>query len=220
MRRTVSPIAQEQRHSALRSDYYMRKYEREHLPPPDLYIATLEGVKTPEQELLERERYKTLDRYIDDLPPRKGLAIRLIYGIRCEPHTLEQAGDIFGVSRERIRQLVAEGERLLRYKILRKENPKRWHELRTAEQAKADAKQRQLNEEYAAARSAREAQEAREREAWEAAVRKAAAQLYARQQATRYDIEYQEAHALNDQWDSELKRRAFTAKYLGRDDYG
>jgi len=208
-----------QRHSALRSDYYMRKYEREHLPPPDLYIATLEGVKTPEQELLERERYKTLDHTIDDLPPRVALAVRLVYGIRCEPHTLEQAGDIFNVSRERIRQIVAKGERLLRYKILRKENPRRWHKLRTAEQAKVDAKQRQLDEKYFAWRSARDAQEAREREARDEIARRVAAFEHMRRQLVMYDIDYQEAHALNDKWDAEAARRRLIAGKVWRE-YG
>jgi hypothetical protein len=104
--------------------------------------------------------------------------------------------------------------------MLRKENPKRWHALRTAEQAKVDAKQRQLNEKYFAWRSARDARDAREREARDDAARKLAALEHVRRQLVMYDIDYQEAHALNDQWDSELKRRAFTAKYLGRDDYG
>ena len=105
--------------------------------PPDLYIATLEGVKTPEQELMERERWQGLGLHIDTLPARYARAVRLSYGIGCEPHTLEQIGDQFNVCRERARQIIAKGERSAALLDAAQGRPKTVAELRAQEDAKA-----------------------------------------------------------------------------------
>jgi Sigma-70, region 4 len=113
-------------------DHYQRKRQQEKLDP-QLFVATLEGVKTPEQILLEQEQAQHLERLIDRLQPRTGLALRLHYGIRCEPMTYEQVSQVFGVTRGRIRQITAKGERILRRWMLREENPRRWREVEARE---------------------------------------------------------------------------------------
>jgi len=200
---------------SLRTDHHQRKRD-EQLVHPDLWLATLEGVKTPEQELLERERWRRLDHHIDQLPPRCALALRLKYGLRCEPHTLEQVGEVFGVSRERIRQIVWKGESILRRRMLREENPQRLRDMVAREKAKEDAALAQYQAECDASRAAQKAWErGREREAelrreLEYEVRRKRIELAA------YDYAYHEAHAVNAGWQDELERREQEARLQQR----
>ena len=200
---------------SLRTDHHQRKRD-EQLVHPDLWLATLEGVKTPEQELLERERWRRLDHHIDQLPPRCALALRLKYGLRCEPHTLEQVGEVFGVSRERIRQIVWKGESILRRRMLREENPQRLRDMVAREKAKEDAALAQYQAECDASRAAQKAWERRrEREAelrreLEYEVRRKRIELAA------YDYAYHEAHAVNAGWQDELERREQEARLQQR----
>jgi len=200
---------------SLRTDHHQRKRD-EQLVHPDLWLATLEGVKTPEQELLERERWQRLDHHIDQLPPRCALALRLKYGLRCEPHTLEQVGEVFGVSRERIRQIVWKGEGILRRRMLLEENPQRLREMVAREKAEEDAALAQYQAECAASRAAQKAWE-REREC-EAELRRELEYEVRRKriELAAYDYAYHEAHAVNAGWQDELERREQEARLQQR----
>jgi hypothetical protein len=216
---------QSQRDSASRTDYYQRKHEHNSMPHPDLWLATLEGVKTPEQQLLERERSQRLDHHIDQLPPRVGLAVRLKYGLRCEPHTLEQVAGVFGVTRERIRQIVDKGERLLRTKVLREENYAKWRKELDRKLAEAQPQNRwwengRQHQFYVgeppdpaaeSARSEAAAARRRERARLELAEREAE---WARQRKRNYDSLYKEAQLINDlHWPAEANRRKREAAF-------
>ena len=48
------------------------------------------------------------------LPPREEAILRLRFGFGCTPHTLEEVGEKFNVTRERARQLEAKALRILR----------------------------------------------------------------------------------------------------------
>lgn len=48
------------------------------------------------------------------LPPREETILRLRFGFGCTPHTLEEVGEKFNVTRERARQLEAKALRILR----------------------------------------------------------------------------------------------------------
>jgi hypothetical protein len=117
---------------------------------PDLYVATLEGIKTPEQLVIERQTWAMVERHIDDLQPRLALALRLRYGIRCEPHTLDQVGELFGVCRERVRQIVGKAERNLRYKVLREVDMEQWRRLEADRKAWEQAAKAKRDAQWAA----------------------------------------------------------------------
>lgn len=106
---------------AWRLDHYYRKRD-ERL---DAYAAALEfdPVPTPEDIVLQGEVVSRLETYLDQLPPRYGLAVRLFFGIRCEPHTYEEIGQLFGTARERPRQIVANSMRRLKFRMLQEFRP-------------------------------------------------------------------------------------------------
>jgi len=211
---------------SLRTDHHQRKRD-EQLVHPDLWLATLEGVKTPEQELLERERWRRLDHHIDQLPPRCALALRLKYGLRCEPHTLEQVGEVFGVSRERIRQIVWKGESILRRRMLLEENPQRLRDMVAREKAEEAFKKARMDAEWEAL--CRESKTQRDilavrtdeaaREMMPALIREIERKREAERERIRlraYDYAYHEAHAVNAGWQDELERREQEARLQQR----
>ena len=102
------------------------------------------AARRPNRTCIERQQWQHLWYHIDRLPARHARAVRLSYGIGCEPHNLEQVGNQLNVCRERARQIIAKGERLLRDRMLRKEDPKRWRELQAQENAKARARQQPI----------------------------------------------------------------------------
>lgn len=188
-------------------DLYQRKRQQEMLDP-QLFVATLEGVKTPERILLEKEQSRLLERLIDELkPPRVGLAVRYRYGIGCEPMTLDQVGAKFNVGKERARQIVAKGERILRRRMLQEENPKLLREVTEREERERRARDRANDEKRSVGDRARQA-------AWNVAhaieLKRQRAEL-ARREAERADREFKwawrEAHIVNAKWDDELRRR-------------
>ena len=48
------------------------------------------------------------------LTPREEAVIRFRYGFGCKPHTLEEVGKIFHITRERVRQIESKALRKLR----------------------------------------------------------------------------------------------------------
>lgn len=71
-----------------------------------------------------------------DLPPREKDVLRLRYGLDDNrERTLQEVGELFGVNRERIRQIEAKALRRLRgYVKLEKENPRHLDDIRKYKQ--------------------------------------------------------------------------------------
>ena len=73
---------------------------------PLKYFIVDPTATSPLDEILKDQRLKTADQALHILAPREQEIIRLRFGIGSESeHTLEEIGQIFGLSRERIRQL-------------------------------------------------------------------------------------------------------------------
>jgi DNA-directed RNA polymerase sigma subunit (sigma70/sigma32) len=58
-----------------------------------------------------------LHRSLNSIDPRWAYALRLRYGIGCEPHTLQAGGDKLGVGRARFQQLVDRAMKALLYSL-------------------------------------------------------------------------------------------------------
>jgi hypothetical protein len=88
----------------------------------------LDPAPSPEDVLIERERWTRLGRLLDTISPREARVICLRYGIGCDTHMLDEVGELFGVTRERVRQIEAKGFRKLKHPARRLANPfrSRW----------------------------------------------------------------------------------------------
>jgi RNA polymerase primary sigma factor len=69
---------------------------------------------------------------IDSLPPREQTILRLRFGLDGDCRTLEEVGQQFGVTRERIRQIQDEALKKLRRRIEKLETTKQWSPLAAA----------------------------------------------------------------------------------------
>jgi len=101
-------------------------YAREHaLLVESAPLYDPQAIATPEEELIAREDAYTLHRLIDTLPAREARVIRLNYGVGCEPHTLREIGEKFGVTGNRAMQIACKGLRRLQHPVRAKwlENP-------------------------------------------------------------------------------------------------
>ncbi len=67
------------------------------------------------EEVYDRQRMQVVAAILDKLPPREAKVIRERYGFNGEEKTLEEVGQMFGVTRERIRQIEAKTLRKLHY---------------------------------------------------------------------------------------------------------
>ena len=78
-------------------------------------------------ELLEKvDEIKNLNECIEDLPIREKQIIKLKFGLDGEsPHTLEETGRLFKVTKERVRQVEAKAIRYLQIKLNEKSNKRR-----------------------------------------------------------------------------------------------
>lgn len=69
-----------------------------------------------EQEILNKDFKKQIAFLLNSLKPREAIIIKLRFGIDCDKtHTLEEIGNIFGLTRERIRQIESRALRKLRH---------------------------------------------------------------------------------------------------------
>lgn len=69
-----------------------------------------------EQEILKKDLKQQIDFLLNILNPREAIIIKLRFGIDCnKTHTLEEIGNIFGLTRERIRQIENRALRKLRH---------------------------------------------------------------------------------------------------------
>lgn len=71
---------------------------------------------TPEELVAEQDKHDLIMRYLAKyLTPREEKVIRLRFGLDDgQPRTLEEVGEIYGITRERIRQVEAKAIRKLR----------------------------------------------------------------------------------------------------------
>lgn len=81
---------------------YIEIFSNENSPPPD-------------KELIKESLHKEIETAIKILNIREQEVLRLYFGIDCDqPHTLEEIGDKFNLTRERVRQIKEKALRRLR----------------------------------------------------------------------------------------------------------
>ena len=69
----------------------------------------------PDEAVLKHEMVSLVEEQLESLSPRAALVLRMRYGIGCEEHTLDEVGEKFDLTRERIRQIEAKALRLLKH---------------------------------------------------------------------------------------------------------
>lgn len=83
-------------------------------------IESIKDTKNPNPE--ENNEKIELDEYIDDilevLDDREKNIIKMRFGIKCEEKTLVEIGQVFGITRERVRQIEIRAIKKLRIKIM------------------------------------------------------------------------------------------------------
>jgi RNA polymerase primary sigma factor len=80
--------------------------------------ALLEDKKStsPLEAVINRDLQEKIHKMLNTLTPKEERILRMRFGLGDEtPHTLEEVGQIFGVSRERIRQIEAQALRKLKH---------------------------------------------------------------------------------------------------------
>ena len=86
-----------------------------------LILANICRESIVDEEVAYREVFNNMcaeeiHKALETLKPREQETIELRFGLNGgEPHTLEEVGNIFGVTRERIRQIEAKAIRKLRH---------------------------------------------------------------------------------------------------------
>jgi hypothetical protein len=101
----------------LRQCYYYLGYKNDHDMPelPNL-PADVEETDSPEDVLENRDILKLLHAVLDTLTPRQAKVLKLRFGIDVHTdYTLEEVGQVFDLSRERIRQIEAKALKSLRH---------------------------------------------------------------------------------------------------------
>jgi RNA polymerase primary sigma factor len=70
----------------------------------------------PDKQLLHESLQKEIERALVTLTPREADVIRLFFGLNNQqPMTLEEIGQIFGLTRERVRQIKEKGVKRLKH---------------------------------------------------------------------------------------------------------
>ena len=70
----------------------------------------------PDMQLMQESLGTEIERALETLSPRESDVIKLNYGLGGEqPHTLQEIGEVFDLSRERVRQIREKGIRRLRH---------------------------------------------------------------------------------------------------------
>ena len=67
-----------------------------------------------DRSLINESLSKEIDRALKQLTPRESEIIKMFFGIGCQEMTLEEIGDKFGLTRERVRQIKEKAIRRLR----------------------------------------------------------------------------------------------------------
>ena len=84
-------------------------------------LHLIEG-PSPEKELEDKEAAEVVNEMLETLTPREARVLRMRFGIGCNEHTLEEAGQVLDVTKERIRQIEAKAMRKMKH-------PSRFEEL-------------------------------------------------------------------------------------------
>jgi RNA polymerase primary sigma factor len=73
----------------------------------DFHIETLsdEVSQQPDEAVMESTRSEDIDTALQSLRPREADILRRYYGLGQEPHTLEEIGRVYSLTRERVRQI-------------------------------------------------------------------------------------------------------------------
>lgn len=87
-------------------------------------VVTTEGAPSPDSDLIKDSLNAEVNRALDTLSEKEAEVIRHYYGIsKKQPMSLQEIGDAFGLTRERVRQIKEKGIRRLRHtsksKVLR-----------------------------------------------------------------------------------------------------
>ena len=69
----------------------------------------------PDEAVLKHETVSLVEKQLDSITPREALVLRMHFGIGCEEHTLDEIGEKFDLTRERIRQIEAKALRKLKH---------------------------------------------------------------------------------------------------------
>ncbi len=67
-----------------------------------------------DRPLINESLSKEIDRALGTLTPRESEIVKMFFGIGCQEMTLEEIGDKFGLTRERVRQIKEKAIRRLR----------------------------------------------------------------------------------------------------------
>ncbi|PKP22255.1 MAG: RNA polymerase subunit sigma [Bacteroidetes bacterium HGW-Bacteroidetes-21] len=92
----------------------------------DMYdVMVTEDIQLPDKFLIDESLKKEIDRILTTLSPREADIVRLYFGLSGKhPHTLEEIGEEFGLTRERVRQIKEKAIRRLKHtsksKLLKK----------------------------------------------------------------------------------------------------
>jgi len=101
--------------SEIRSAYYTYGYRKDEDIPALPIIEPDDQVVDPEEEVSRAELRRIVEEVLNTLPPRCAKVLCMRFGIGMDRDmTLEEVGDVFGVSRERIRQIEAKALRLMK----------------------------------------------------------------------------------------------------------
>lgn len=73
------------------------------------------GGGNPESLLMDAQSSAALRGLLDTIAPREAEVVRLRCGIDCDEHTYEEIGKVFGIGKERVRQIEAKAMRKLRH---------------------------------------------------------------------------------------------------------
>jgi RNA polymerase sigma factor (sigma-70 family) len=79
-------------------------------------LRLIEG-PSPEKELEDKETADVVNEMLDTLTPREAKVLRMRFGIGCAEHTLEEAGLVYDVTKERIRQIEAKAMRKMKHPL-------------------------------------------------------------------------------------------------------
>jgi RNA polymerase primary sigma factor len=77
-----------------------------------------DGIESPEQLVEQQLLREQLERVLDTLTPRQARILRLRFGLQGQrPHTLQEIAQVFGLTRERIRQIERQALQRLRLPV-------------------------------------------------------------------------------------------------------
>jgi len=100
----------------LKNAYYAHGYLHDE-DMPELPCVPLEGeCVDPGEELFKKEMVGVVQEVLNDVPAKERKVVCLRFGIGLtQEYTLDEIGLVFGVSRERIRQIEAKALRLIKH---------------------------------------------------------------------------------------------------------